>query len=86
MIKSSVGSEVPVSVDEFSKALYLIDIGQNDLTDSFSKNLTYSEVIKRVPSIIAEIKSAIKVSSCLKWLDNFKNFFNNILEFLFSNC
>lgn len=64
MHKSSVGSEVPVSDDEFSKALYMIDIGQNDLADSFSKNLTYSEVIEMVPSIIAEIKTAIKVSSC----------------------
>jgi len=64
MINSSVGSEVPVSVDEFTKALYMVDIGQNDLADSFSKNLTYSEVINTVPSIIGEIKTAIKVSSC----------------------
>lgn len=57
---ASAGSEVPVSVDEFTKALYMVDIGQNDLADSFSKNLTYSEVINTVPSIIGEIKTAIK--------------------------
>ncbi|KAF8038704.1 hypothetical protein BT93_B1294 [Corymbia citriodora subsp. variegata] len=57
---ASAGSEVPVSGDEFSKALYMIDIGQNDLADSFSKNLTYLKVIERVPSIIAEIRAAIK--------------------------
>lgn len=41
----------------------MIDIGQNDLADSFSKNLTYAQVVKRIPSIITEIKNAIKVSS-----------------------
>lgn len=40
----------------------MIDIGQNDLADSFSKNLTYVEVIKRIPAVITEIKNVVKVS------------------------
>ncbi|KAM7271585.1 hypothetical protein ACFE04_030799 [Oxalis oulophora] len=44
----------------FRNALYMIDIGQNDLADSFAKNLTYAEVTERIPSIIAEIKDAVK--------------------------
>lgn len=41
----------------------MIDIGQNDLADSFAKNLSYAQVIKRIPSITAQIESAIKVSA-----------------------
>ncbi|KAF2307325.1 hypothetical protein GH714_026358 [Hevea brasiliensis] len=44
----------------FRNALYMIDIGQNDLADSFSKNLSYVQVIKRIPSIIQEIENAVK--------------------------
>lgn len=40
----------------------MIDIGQNDLADSFGKNLSYAEVTKRIPSVIAAIKSAVQVS------------------------
>jgi uncharacterized protein (DUF2062 family) len=43
----------------------MIDMGQNDIGDSFLKNLTYAQLIKRIPSIITEIKNAIKVSSIL---------------------
>lgn len=48
--------------EEFRNALYMIDIGQNDLADSFSKNLSYLQVIKRIPSVTMEIKNAVKVS------------------------
>ncbi|KGN61022.1 GDSL esterase/lipase At1g09390 [Cucumis sativus] len=44
----------------FRNALYMIDIGQNDIADSFSKNLSYSQVINLIPSIISEIKNAVK--------------------------
>ncbi|KAK9136623.1 hypothetical protein Sjap_007217 [Stephania japonica] len=44
----------------FRSALYMIDIGQNDLADSFTKNLSYSQVVERIPLVLAEIKSAIK--------------------------
>ncbi|KAF8392736.1 hypothetical protein HHK36_023085 [Tetracentron sinense] len=46
--------------DGFRNALYMLDIGQNDLSDSFSKNLSYAQVLKRIPSILAEIKYTVK--------------------------
>ncbi|KAH7836111.1 hypothetical protein Vadar_032832 [Vaccinium darrowii] len=49
-----------ISDEEFRNALYMIDIGQNDLADSFSKNLSYVQVIKRIPSVTMEIKNAVK--------------------------
>lgn len=57
------GSGNFIDHEGFRNALYMTDIGQNDLADSFSKNLTYIEVIKRIPSVISEIKNAVKVSS-----------------------
>uniref|UniRef100_A0A2N9IE45 SGNH hydrolase-type esterase domain-containing protein n=1 Tax=Fagus sylvatica TaxID=28930 RepID=A0A2N9IE45_FAGSY len=53
------GSGNLINDEGFRNALYMIDIGQNDLADSFSKNLTYVQVVKRIPSIITEIKNAI---------------------------
>ncbi|XAR52727.1 Alpha-L-fucosidase [Bertholletia excelsa] len=44
----------------FSDALYMIDIGQNDIADSFSKNLSFVEVINYIPSVIMQIKNAVK--------------------------
>ncbi|XP_034708085.1 GDSL esterase/lipase At1g09390-like [Vitis riparia] len=49
-----------INDEGFRNALYLFDIGQNDLADSFSKNLSYAQVVKRIPFILAEIKSAIQ--------------------------
>nr|DAD38380.1 TPA_asm: hypothetical protein HUJ06_009021 [Nelumbo nucifera] len=49
-----------VDGEAFQNALYMIDIGQNDLADSFSKNLSYARVVERIPSILAEIKNAVK--------------------------
>ncbi|XP_021772467.1 GDSL esterase/lipase At1g09390-like [Chenopodium quinoa] len=49
-----------VNEEGFRNALYMIDIGQNDLADLFSKNLTYAKVIKRIPLVIEEIKKAVK--------------------------
>ncbi|MCL7047169.1 hypothetical protein MKW94_029804 [Papaver nudicaule] len=40
-------------------AVYTFDIGQNDLSGAFSSNLPYDQVIQRIPSFIAEIKSAL---------------------------
>ncbi|GER55149.1 GDSL-like Lipase/Acylhydrolase superfamily protein [Striga asiatica] len=47
-------------VDEkgFKNALYMIDIGQNDLSAAFN-SLSYAQVIEKIPSFISEIKSAI---------------------------
>ncbi|BFG36755.1 hypothetical protein CerSpe_230290 [Prunus speciosa] len=58
--KATAGSKHLINDDSFRKALYMIDIGQNDLADSFAKNLSYAQVTKRIPSVIAEIKSAVK--------------------------
>lgn len=40
----------------------MIDIGQNDIADSFVKGLSYAQVVKKIPSILAEINNAIKVN------------------------
>uniref|UniRef100_A0ACD5UJN6 Uncharacterized protein n=1 Tax=Avena sativa TaxID=4498 RepID=A0ACD5UJN6_AVESA len=57
------GEDVPVDAEGFRNALYLIDIGQNDLSAAFSSSrLTYDydDVIrKRIPAILSEIKDAI---------------------------
>lgn len=47
--------------EDFRRALYVIDIGQNDLADGFKKNLSYAEVIKTIPSVLKEIEIAMKV-------------------------
>ncbi|KAL6964616.1 hypothetical protein U1Q18_035666, partial [Sarracenia purpurea var. burkii] len=49
-----------INDEGFRDALYMIDIGQNDLADSFSRNLSYMQVIKRIPYVIVEIKNAVK--------------------------
>ncbi|KAF5937261.1 hypothetical protein HYC85_024767 [Camellia sinensis] len=50
-------------IDEsgFRSALYMIDIGENDLLLAlYASNLTYSPVVARIPSFLAEIKLAIQ--------------------------
>ena len=59
---SLLGSRNLINDEGFRNALYIIDIGQNDIADSFDKNLSYVQVTKRIPSIITEIKNAVKVS------------------------
>ncbi|XP_061345998.1 GDSL esterase/lipase At1g09390-like [Gastrolobium bilobum] len=54
------GARNLINDDGFRNALYLIDIGQNDLADSFSKNLSYMQVTKKIPAIITEIENAVK--------------------------
>ncbi|KAK9673360.1 hypothetical protein RND81_12G162500 [Saponaria officinalis] len=55
-----LGARGVINADGFKNALYMIDIGQNDLSDSFAKNFTYNEVVKRIPLVITEIRNAIK--------------------------
>lgn len=57
-----IGARNLISDEGFRDALYLIDIGQNDLADSFSKNMSYAQVIKKIPTVITEIENAVKVS------------------------
>ena len=54
-VKGLIGEE------DFKNALYMIDIGQNDLVGPFSY-LPYPQVIEKIPTFIAEIKFAILVS------------------------
>lgn len=57
-----LGSGNLIDEEGFRNALYMIDIGQNDIADSFSKlNLSYVQVIQRIPSVIVEIENAVKV-------------------------
>ncbi|KAL5700741.1 hypothetical protein ACHQM5_026149 [Ranunculus cassubicifolius] len=49
-------------IDEtgFRNALYMIDIGQNDLLQTlYRSNLTYAPVVQQIPLMIAQIKSAV---------------------------
>uniref|UniRef100_A0A0E0JHY6 Esterase n=2 Tax=Oryza punctata TaxID=4537 RepID=A0A0E0JHY6_ORYPU len=58
---ASRGAAVPVDADGFRNALYLIDIGQNDLSAAFSGGLPYDDVVRqRFPAILSEIKDAIQ--------------------------
>lgn len=56
----SHGEKAPVDAEGFRNALYLIDIGQNDLSGAFSSGLTYDHVVHhRIPAILSEIQDAI---------------------------
>ncbi|KAK7259016.1 hypothetical protein RIF29_24610 [Crotalaria pallida] len=56
----AAGAKNLISNDGFRNALYVIDIGQNDIADSFAKNLSYALVTKRIPTVITEIENAVK--------------------------
>ncbi|KAL8159112.1 hypothetical protein V2J09_000649 [Rumex salicifolius] len=53
-------SKGPINPQGFRSALYMIDLGQNDLSNSFAKNLPYAQVIRRIPLVVAQIKYAVK--------------------------
>ncbi|GFP87961.1 GDSL esterase/lipase at1g09390 [Phtheirospermum japonicum] len=55
-----LGVDRLIGPDRFGDALYMIDIGQNDIADSFAKGLSYVQVVKKIPTILAEIKNAVK--------------------------
>ncbi|KAG0472107.1 hypothetical protein HPP92_016653 [Vanilla planifolia] len=55
------GAKHLVNEEGFKKALYVIDIGQNDLSVAFSLNASYDEAVARIPSIISEIRNALKM-------------------------
>ncbi|KAL7199142.1 hypothetical protein ACSBR2_021423 [Camellia fascicularis] len=57
----SMGSGNFIDESGFRSALYMIDIGENDLLLAlYASNLTYSPVVARIPSFLAEIKLAIQ--------------------------
>lgn len=57
---AATGAKGFFNEQQFRNALYMIDIGQNDLADSFSKNHSYAQVVKIIPLVIGEIKKAVK--------------------------
>lgn len=52
-----------ISEKEFRDAVYLFDMGQNDISMGFTANLTYQQVLETLPAIISRIKDSIIVSS-----------------------
>lgn len=59
LITAASGGQL-IKDEGFRNALYMIDMGQNDLADSFAKNMSYVQVTKRIPTIVTEIKDAIQ--------------------------
>lgn len=53
-------SKLPVP-EEFSKALYTFDIGQNDLSVGFRK-MNFDQIRASMPDIVNQLASAVKVS------------------------
>nr|GMD60573.1 GDSL esterase/lipase LIP-4-like [Ipomoea batatas] len=60
LILHSEGIKSMFGEDDFRNAVYLIDIGQNDITGAFS-NHSQLEVLGMIPSFINGIKAAIEV-------------------------
>ncbi|ONM31892.1 Alpha-L-fucosidase 2 [Zea mays] len=56
------GLSGPIDAQGFQNALYMIDIGQNDVNALLS-NLPYDQVIAKFPPILAEIKDATLYSN-----------------------
>lgn len=56
-------SKLPVP-EEFSKALYTFDIGQNDLSVGFRK-MNFDQMRESFPDIVNQLASAVKVSKAL---------------------
>nr|XP_023900734.1 GDSL esterase/lipase At3g62280-like [Quercus suber] len=57
----SLGSKNLIDEEGFRNALYMTDIGENDLLLAlYASNLIYAPVIEKIPSFLAEIKLAIQ--------------------------
>jgi hypothetical protein len=54
------GQKPPVDRDGFRRAIYTIDIGQNDL--SAYMHLPFDQVVAKIPSVVAQIKYTIEVN------------------------
>lgn len=61
IILAAVFKELLPKADYFSKGLYTIDIGQNDLTAALFLNMTTEEVKGVVPDIIKKFIIVIQV-------------------------
>lgn len=62
-------SKLPVP-EEFSKALYTFDIGQNDLSVGFRK-MNFDQIRESMPDILNQLANAVKVSSHLQSCNRF---------------
>jgi hypothetical protein len=67
------GQRPPIDREGFRKAIYTIDIGQNDV--SAYMHLPYDQVLAKIPGFVAQIKYTIEVI----------NKYKSLLFFLFSN-
>lgn len=66
--------------DYFSRALYTLDIGQNDITAAFANNLTLEQVKSHVPRFLQQFSYVIKVLHL-----HYICFFHRYITY-FSNC
>jgi hypothetical protein len=48
--------------EDFSRALYTFDIGQNDLTAGYFLNMSTHEVEAYVPDVLDQFKAVVKVN------------------------
>lgn len=58
--ETSQRSNLPIPED-FSKALYTIDIGQNDLVEGF-RNMNDEQFQAEIPDIVNKFSAAVQVS------------------------
>lgn len=68
-------SKLPKSMD-FSKALYTIDIGQNDLSIGFT-NSDLQSVRASIPDILSQFSQGVQVNSQLSFLSFLTFYFNS---------
>lgn len=61
VLEAHAGYENLLGEDDFKNALYIIDIGQNDLTRAFNE-LPDDKAVERIPPSISEIKDAMRVT------------------------
>lgn len=90
----TTGTTAPFKTDlprprDFSRALYTIDIGQNDLAYGF-QHTNEAQVLASIPDILKQFSAAVKVSN-ISWLSSSKGFItvisaNICLNSCFSNC
>ncbi|ONK67633.1 uncharacterized protein A4U43_C05F2100 [Asparagus officinalis] len=56
-----LGKGSMISEKEFRSAVYSFDMGQNDINIAFTANLSYPQVIDRIPSILSRIRDSIEI-------------------------
>ncbi|OWM80030.1 hypothetical protein CDL15_Pgr010008 [Punica granatum] len=59
LLLRSKGYASQLSEEEFKNALYIIDIGQNDLSAAVTQHLSHEQLIQNITTFITEIKLAV---------------------------